>query len=193
MRKRSIGFARARRASSRHCRDQNLTSTRRSGSDSRPGSMNLLPAMGLLRRRSQSLASQSCRLGPRNLAVLTHRRQCWKGRMPSLRLPAVLKRAKLAKVSRDCPAHRAWVRKHKCSVPACDQLPIECAHVRRGTDGGMGLKPSDSWCISLCTQHHAEQHRIGEGAFEKHHGVDLVALAQEFVRRSPHWRVLALV
>jgi hypothetical protein len=37
---------------------------------------------------------------------------------------------------------------------------------------------------------HAEQHRIGEIAFEKRHGLDLVALAQEFARRSPHWSKL---
>ena len=113
--------------------------------------------------------------------------------MPSLRLPAVLKRVKSGKVSRDFPAHRAWVRKHGCSVPACHHLPIECAHVRRGTDGGIGLKPSDAWCISLCSQHHAEQHRIGEMAFEKCYGVDLVALAKEFKRRSPHRRAFSLV
>ena len=112
--------------------------------------------------------------------------------MPSLRLPALLGRAKPAKVSRECPAHRAWVRKHRCSVPACDQLPLECAHVRRGTDGGIGLKPSDAWCISLCEEHHAEQHRIGERAFEKRYGVDLIALAREFTRRSPHWRAFTL-
>ena len=111
--------------------------------------------------------------------------------MPTLRLPEILKRAKLSKASRDFSAHRAWVVKHKCSVPACDQLPIECAHVRRGTGGGMGLKPSDAWCVSLRCQHHAEQHRIGEIAFEKRYGVELVALAREFARRSPHWRAFA--
>jgi hypothetical protein len=62
--------------------------------------------------------------------------------------------------------------------------------VRTGTDGGQGLKPSDRWSISLCRAHHAEQHRIGERAFEKRYGVDLYALAQAFAQRSPHWRVL---
>jgi hypothetical protein len=62
--------------------------------------------------------------------------------------------------------------------------------VRKGTDGGQGLKPSDRWAISLCREHHAEQHRIGETAFEKRYGFDLLALAQEFARRSPHWAKL---
>jgi len=69
-------------------------------------------------------------------------------------------------------------------------LPIECAHVRTGTGGGTGLKPSDRWTISLCHLHHAEQHRIGEAAFQARHGIDLLALAELFAARSPHWRRL---
>ena len=107
--------------------------------------------------------------------------------MPDVRLPPMLGRAKPDNPSRSCPAHRAWIRKHGCSVPGCNLLPIECAHVRRGGDGGMGLKPSDARTISLCSRHHAEQHRIGEQAFEKRYGVDLLAMAREFARRSPHW------
>lgn len=91
---------------------------------------------------------------------------------------------------RDCSAHRAWVRRHHCSVPGCDRLPIECAHVRGRTDGGTGLKPSDQWAVSLCRLHHAEQHRIGEGGFEKRYGIDLLELAAAFARRSPHWKKL---
>ena len=86
---------------------------------------------------------------------------------------------------RSCPAHRAWVRKHHCSVSGCRALPIECAHVRRGTDGGTALKPSDRWSISLCADHHREQHTIGEATFEKKYGVDLVELAEAFADRSP--------
>ena len=63
--------------------------------------------------------------------------------------------------------------------------PIECAHVRRDTDGGTGLKPSDRWTISLCRDHHIEQHQIGEAAFEKRYGIDMRALAEEFAGRSP--------
>lgn len=87
---------------------------------------------------------------------------------------------------RSCPGHRAWVRGHKCSVPGCAARQIECAHVRGGTDGGAGLKPSDRWTISLCADHHAEQHRIGEAAFERQYGLDLRSLAEAFARRSPH-------
>jgi hypothetical protein len=54
----------------------------------------------------------------------------------------------------------------------------------------MALKPSDRWVISLCMFHHREQHRIGERTFGAKHGIDLVKLAGEFARRSPHWRKL---
>jgi hypothetical protein len=80
------------------------------------------------------------------------------------------------------------VRLHRCSVSGCQQLPIECAHVRSGTDGGQALKPSDKWTISLCRSHHAEQHQIGEAVFEKRYALDLRGLARKFAQQSPHWR-----
>ena len=107
--------------------------------------------------------------------------------MPELRFPARLPSESRKTSVRSCAGHRAWVRRHLCSVPGCRRLPIECAHVRSGTDGGQGLKPSDKWCISLCRDHHLEQHQIGERAFELRHGLDLKALAEEFAARSP-WR-----
>lgn len=95
--------------------------------------------------------------------------------------------------NRECPAHRAWVRKHHCCVPGCLARPIECAHVRRDTDGGTGLKPSDRWVISLCRDHHIEQHQVGEVAFEMKYGIDMRALAVEFARRSPQRERLLMV
>jgi hypothetical protein len=97
---------------------------------------------------------------------------------------------KRAKEGRSCPAHRSWVRRHHCSVPGCKALPIECAHVRRGTDGGMGFKPSDCWVISLCSHHHREQHQLGEGSFEIKYGLDLVELAEAFAAKSPRRQAL---
>jgi hypothetical protein len=90
-------------------------------------------------------------------------------------------------VGKRSPGHRNFVRGHACSVPGCGGMPIECAHVRNGTGGGMSMKPSDRWCISLCREHHAEQHRIGERAFETAAGINMKALAEEFARKSPHW------
>ena len=106
--------------------------------------------------------------------------------MPELRFPASLPKT----TSRSCAGHRAWVRRHRCSVPGCRQGPIECAHVRIGTDGGAGVKPSDRWVLSLCSYHHREQHSVGERAFELLHGIDLKALAREFAARSPYRRRL---
>lgn len=81
-------------------------------------------------------------------------------------------------------AHRGWVRSHRCCVPGCQLMPIECAHVRRAANSGTGFKPSDAYTVSLCREHHAESHR-GERTFEARHGVDLMALAKEFYARSP--------
>jgi len=105
--------------------------------------------------------------------------------MSPLSFPKKLEREKPSRAIRECPAHRAWVRRHHCCVPGCTKRPIECAHVRRNTDGGLAMKPSDRWTISLCREHHIEQHRIGETAFEGRYNIDMRELAEEFARRSP--------
>jgi hypothetical protein len=93
-------------------------------------------------------------------------------------------------VEREYPAHKAWVRKHVCSVPGCPSDLIEAAHVRKGLpegeQAGMGEKPHDRWCIALCSAHHKEQHAIGEQTFAAKYGLDLVALAKAFAKESPH-------
>lgn len=87
------------------------------------------------------------------------------------------------------PAHCNFVRGHECCVPGCDQRPIEVAHLREGTDAGMGRKSSDWFTVSLCLNHHRigpqSQHSIGETSFGKLHGIDLHALAAEFATESP--------
>ncbi|WP_082456461.1 DUF968 domain-containing protein [Novosphingobium sp. Leaf2] len=82
-------------------------------------------------------------------------------------------------------AHCTFVRSHQCCVPGCQDMPIEVAHVRAGSDAGMGRKPSDWFTVSLCRGHHSEQHRIGEGPFGRVHGIDLHTLAAEFAAASP--------
>lgn len=85
-------------------------------------------------------------------------------------------------------AHCRFVGSHQCIVPGCENRPIEVAHVRSGSDAGMGRKPSDYFTVSMCggpQGHHAEQHRIGEASFEKRHGLNLLELAEEFARHSP--------
>lgn len=103
-----------------------------------------------------------------------------------MQLPARIRRESGRKEQgKRCPGHRKWVRGHACS--ACgSQTAIECAHVRTGTDGGVGIKPSDKWCISLCKECHSRQHQIGEEAFEKAWGINMKELAMLFFRQSPH-------
>lgn len=101
-------------------------------------------------------------------------------------LPARIRADKPAKVKRRCPSHTKWIGEFSCSVPGCTGRPIEVAHVRTGTNGGTGLKPTDDWTISLCHEHHSEQHRIGEPEFEKVHGISMKLLARLFASKSPH-------
>ena len=63
--------------------------------------------------------------------------------------------------------------------------PIQAAHVRTGTDGGAGIKPSDCYTVPLCVNAHGYQHNVGEGAFEKTSGLNLRKIADALWARSP--------
>ena len=82
-------------------------------------------------------------------------------------------------------AHRDFVRDHFCSVPGCQLMPIEVAHVNRASTRGIGTKSSDAFTVSLCREHHSESHR-GERTFEAKHGIRLLDIAERFYRASPH-------
>lgn len=91
-------------------------------------------------------------------------------------------------------AHCNFVRGHACSVCGSD-VAIEVAHVRIGSGAGMGQKPDDWRTVSLCREHHAGQHRIGEVTFwenyRRDHGLDVEALIDEFCKASPKAREIA--
>ena len=91
------------------------------------------------------------------------------------------------KVKRDTrrrsPAHLAYVRSHQCCIEGCQDMPIEAAHVRIGSGAGIGQKPDDWRAVSLCRDHHARQHEVGERTFWA--GVDVEALIEAFCKASP--------
>jgi hypothetical protein len=83
------------------------------------------------------------------------------------------------------PAHLKFVRSFCCSMCG-SQVNIEAAHVRMGSGAGIGFKPDDYRCVSLCggpNGCHAKQHQIGEKAFWGDRDVE--RLIAEFVRHSP--------
>ena len=84
--------------------------------------------------------------------------------------------------------HLRWIRGHECSVihaGGCSGK-IEAAHVRTGTDGGLGVKPSDNFTIPLCSKHHREQHQHGEGRFEAKYKISMRKIADALWAKSPH-------
>ena len=62
-------------------------------------------------------------------------------------------------------------------------MPIECAHVRNGSGAGMGQKPDDWRVVPLCSEHHRNQHIVGEQTFWK--GIDIEAMIEAFCKASP--------
>lgn len=89
-----------------------------------------------------------------------------------------------------CAGHLKWVRGHVCAVKGVNghvcEGKIEAAHVRRGTDGGVGIKPSDTWTVPLCSGAHLYQHTVGEATFEREARINMKEVAEGLARRSPH-------
>lgn len=89
------------------------------------------------------------------------------------------------------PAHLAWLRTLPCAcgcggLAANDNNPIEAAHVRTGTDGAAGVKPSDFFALPLTLRCHRIQHSQSEGAFWRDRNVvDPAGLGLSYARRSP--------
>ncbi len=106
-------------------------------------------------------------------------------------IPRRLKREKMG--CRDAerrifPTHRAFVRRHACSIKGCDRQPIEFAHLRTAANSGVGLKPGDEFGISLCREHHRRGHEIGHDAMARENGMtldQLFRIAAEFAAKSP--------
>ena len=75
------------------------------------------------------------------------------------------------------PEYLDWLRDQPCAIGGTCAGRTQACHVRRGTDGGMGLKPSDQYALPMCGAHHGEQHMAGEQTFADRHGVNLLGLA----------------
>ena len=84
--------------------------------------------------------------------------------MPAPRIPRAIARVKPKPDLRRRAQHSAFVRQLPC-VACGKAAPSEAAHVRTGTDGGVGMKPGDRYALPLCASCHAKQHRIGELTF----------------------------
>ena len=86
--------------------------------------------------------------------------------------------------------HLKFIRELECVF--CASPFVQAAHLRIGTDGGMGLKPSDHWVTPLCHAHHSKQHQIGERTFWK--GYDPHTLCRElFLLTGLHDDALAAI
>jgi hypothetical protein len=84
--------------------------------------------------------------------------------MTAPRIPRTLTRRKLKPDLRRRVRHLAFLRQLPC-VACGKAAPSEAAHVRTGTNGGVGVKPANRYAVPLCAARHAKQHRIGELTF----------------------------
>jgi hypothetical protein len=83
----------------------------------------------------------------------------------------------------DIPSYEQWVRGLHCVLAGepghvCTGK-IQVCHIRTGTDGGMGQKPSSFYVFPACAGAHiSDQHQHGERDFQKRHGIDLMKIAE---------------
>jgi len=84
--------------------------------------------------------------------------------MPASRFPRTVIQRKSRPDQRRRPQHLVFVRQLPCVICG-KKAPSQAAHVRSGTDGGAGIKPSDHYCVPLCSDCHSLQHQYGELRF----------------------------
>ena len=60
--------------------------------------------------------------------------------------------------------HLKFIRSLPCCV-CLKTFTVQAAHIRKGNDGGAGLKPSDCYTVPLCYECHIKQHTMGEVSF----------------------------
>jgi hypothetical protein len=102
---------------------------------------------------------------------------------PIARIPREVPQPKRTPDPKRSASHLAFVRTLPCCVCAA-RAPSEAAHIRAGTDGGMGVRPSDRFTVPMCHGCHARQHTIGELAWWSGHGVDPTGLAEHLWTHS---------
>ncbi len=102
--------------------------------------------------------------------------------MPAPRITRELAKPKREKNPRRQPEHQAFIRNLAhclcCGKPGSPSDPIQCAHIRLGTDGGTSLRPSDRYTVPLLSSHHRRQHDKGEVTFWASVGIDPTPVAE---------------
>jgi hypothetical protein len=89
--------------------------------------------------------------------------------------------------------HLKFVRSFVCCAFGraghdCQGHAIEAHHIHGGTDGGIGIKPSDSFAVPACRLFHQEIHDKGEEAAARKYGIDFLSMAAKLWSASPHRR-----
>jgi hypothetical protein len=90
----------------------------------------------------------------------------------SPRIPRTVPKGKRKPNLRRAAQHLAFVRSLGICLACGARGPVEAMHVRGGTDGGTGMKPSDKFSVPGDHACHMRQHQIGEVAFWGQLGID---------------------
>lgn len=90
----------------------------------------------------------------------------------SPRIPRTVAKGKPKPNLRRAAQHLTFVRSLGICLACGERGTVDAMHVRKGTDGGMGVKPSDRYAVPGDHACHMEQHRVGEVTFWGRVGID---------------------
>ncbi len=83
--------------------------------------------------------------------------------------------------------YKAWIKKQSCLIS--DTIPVDPHHLKNINKlDGLGMKPSDDYCIPLSRELHSELHSMPVADFEKKYNVDLLEELRKY-----HSRFLQIV
>ena len=88
------------------------------------------------------------------------------------RIARTVPRGKRKPNLRRAAEHLEFVRALEVCMACGRRGRCQAMHIRNKTDGGVGLKPSDKFCVPGCLECHARQHRCGEITFWGEKGID---------------------
>ena len=78
--------------------------------------------------------------------------------------------------------YKAWIKNQSCLIS--DTIPVDPHHLKNINKlDGLGMKPSDDYCIPLSRELHSELHSMSVADFEKKYNVDLLEELRKYHNR----------
>lgn len=85
-----------------------------------------------------------------------------------------------------CPKYLSHIRSKPCLVSGREG--VQACHFRLGTDGALGMRPSDHFTVPLTPEEHRLQHDMGEAKYWLRAVNERPWILFDFMRDAMRWR-----